>query len=483
MQEFTYAIPFRASCATRRANLDYTLKWISRFPNFELLLIEQDEYSRIDLATLPPGCRHLFIYNPGLFNKSWALNVAFRHSSGRVFAVGDADMLMHDHELMAALILCRDEYEVVNPFAQFLDIGPEETFRIQHGMTTLRTMFEKPTPRAGANFASGMILFQRRAYEKMGGWDERFFGWGIEDNVVAEVKVPVLIDRAIQLPYTGYHLWHERTFVDTSLQPHYERSYEIYRRYFYLGTDEIARLAAEDLRTMGDPHKFATDDAVFEVREGGFSSPGMNLPAVSVAIVVRDQSPEELDGTFQSILHQTLLPREIVVLDNGSLAEDTRTTLESFGHSFEQLNVYRFETAVTEAEASAYVLGLCSEAYIAQMEPGFAMAADRLQRQVEMMVNHPEINLLGGQVLQMGTQDLRQVHKSDYPPIADNSVLDEKEFWDLGSSTSIMIRRSALEDPVLPATPKTSLPGVAYWCRFVDHGIPLYNLEEIVTIQ
>ncbi|MHB8447231.1 MAG: hypothetical protein ACYC9P_04840, partial [Rudaea sp.] len=95
MQKIGYILTWRNSeDASRHANLFAVLAWLARHPQFEPILIEQDDAPRLQGPLPHPDCRHVFAYNPGPFNKSWGLNVGFRNSAHAWLAFADADLVL-----------------------------------------------------------------------------------------------------------------------------------------------------------------------------------------------------------------------------------------------------------------------------------------------------------------------------------------------------------------------------------------------------
>lgn len=63
------------------------------------------------------------------------------------------------------------------------------------------------------NMGGGLLVVSRSAYEKVGGFDERFVGWGHEDSALTtRLVVEASWD---QVEGSAWHLWHPRDDTDT----------------------------------------------------------------------------------------------------------------------------------------------------------------------------------------------------------------------------------------------------------------------------
>ncbi|MCG8310037.1 MAG: galactosyltransferase-related protein [Cytophagales bacterium] len=219
----------------------------------EIVLIEQDKTQKIDPTTLPPTCKHIFAYNNGLFNRAWGLNVGFRHSSGKAIAFADNDILADREILRDSLTLCHDEYDydAIKPFDRVTDLDEGETKKILAGNQFLDfSVFNEAKFRIGLSFCGGLVVFRRRAYEQLGGFDERFIGWGGEDDAMSKFKIP-LLRKAYVVKENAYHLWHERSVNDGRLQPNYKNNLRLLREYYSYSNEELLDLCAKSRSNFG----------------------------------------------------------------------------------------------------------------------------------------------------------------------------------------------------------------------------------------
>jgi len=109
------------------------------------------------------------------FNRSAARNAAARAAGERdVYIFVDADTYVPEAQLAQAALFAH-----INKGAAFA----AETFLSMHPVTgeteNRRTLISLPY------MPSGNIAISREAFERVGGWDERFDGWGWEDGALA----------------------------------------------------------------------------------------------------------------------------------------------------------------------------------------------------------------------------------------------------------------------------------------------------------
>lgn len=185
----------------RRSFLWNLVRIDSRLPDAQIVLAAPD---RLD--------------SPGNFDRAVALNRAARKAEGDVFLICDADTTYADlPDFDAALAIASDGGWTLP--ARYVRLGP----RISEAWLTLAPEADAPPWEHDVEqeypFAnSGVVVMPRAAYDAMSGFDERFRGWGGEDDAMRGAL------EALWGPPTrvgvALHLWHPRSAEETTSQPH-----------------------------------------------------------------------------------------------------------------------------------------------------------------------------------------------------------------------------------------------------------------------
>lgn len=256
-------ITFRQGIDRARSdNLFTVLRWLANWPEMSVVLVEQDLQAHLTAADLPhPNIDYRFVYNPGPFNKSWGLNAGVRACRAEWLLFHDGDIIL-GHALTDTLAAIGSGHHVISPFSQMIDLDPDESAHVRSGH--FDWLPERPDPgvsdrRAMGEFmplAGASVLISRSAFLTVGGWDERFEGWGGEDDAMS-----YLLRRA-QVPATeldvrpALHLHHHRKPETTSNQPNYQTNLRILKSHQQLSDAELARCAEVRRSLMGYPEKY-----------------------------------------------------------------------------------------------------------------------------------------------------------------------------------------------------------------------------------
>ncbi|RSL18000.1 glycosyl transferase family 2 [Edaphobacter aggregans] len=154
---------------------------------YRVIVVEQDSEPRLESVLSTCVDKYLFSYNPGPFNKGWALNIGVRAGFSATTAVClmDADILPSRSFLKDGLDCMLSSHRALRPYERviYLD-SPSTELAIQHRLGRAGCAPDESKYR-GQSFQSskgGCIWVQTKLYAEIRGFDERFRGFGFEDS-------------------------------------------------------------------------------------------------------------------------------------------------------------------------------------------------------------------------------------------------------------------------------------------------------------
>lgn len=260
MTSAAYVLTYRGNNDPhRRANLDAVLDWLAPMTQIEVVVVEQDVLPTLPRELPHPRCRVVFAYNPGPFNKSWGLNVGFRLTQSALLGFGDADIITGE-TLPRAYQLLGQGMQAAKPYRRLIDLSPEETRLVLDGAVD---QVPHRSETGGRNredigerivFAGGSFVIRREAFVALGGWDERFRGWGGEDDALSyRIERSGLACTEIDIG-PALHLWHPR--AATFGQPYYEDNLRLLDEYPKYADAQLSRLAQVQMQLIGNIGKY-----------------------------------------------------------------------------------------------------------------------------------------------------------------------------------------------------------------------------------
>jgi len=246
LDNIAYIVAFRTGNQQREHALQFTLRRVREyFPSIEILVVEQDEQPRLSLDK-SLRADQVFIRNAGAFNKSWAFNCAVRHTVKEVLVFADADIFLEREGYLECFRAIK-EFDAVTPNKRdisnvSLDMNATNPIQFLH----TRKLY---------TFAGGILIMTRTAFDQIGGWDERFEGWGGEDDAMSHVIYNRLKSKSFYLP--NYHIDHPHENVAGHNHPKYRwnqnLALEISTRNGHALDRYIEQLQSFDL---GNPEKY-----------------------------------------------------------------------------------------------------------------------------------------------------------------------------------------------------------------------------------
>lgn len=245
---FTFIIGYRHA-ADRLQNLRRTLDWINAFTGSQIILVEQDEHSKIENLDL--RCQHIFVKSEMPYNRSWAFNIGLKYAKSEIIVFGDSDLIMNPNDFINGL-KSMNKYEMVSPYNSVVDLTPQESSMNLQNIVNINRSGRGETDNQKINISGGISIFRRDAILKIGGWSEDFIGWGGEDDFQT-IKVKHFL-KWNEMKAKCYHLYHQKLKPDNKF---YQRSLSILNKASSMSKEELSRTIESSKKKIGMLNKYA----------------------------------------------------------------------------------------------------------------------------------------------------------------------------------------------------------------------------------
>ncbi len=137
----------------------------------------------------------------------------------------------------------------------------------------------------------------------------------------------------------------------------------------------------------------------------------MIQPLISVLMGTYRTSISFLEEAVNSILHQTYHNIEFVIVNDGSDDEKEIAYLEHISLADRRVKVITNEQNMGLTKSLNVGLKQCHGKYIARMDADDIAMSDRLERQLQYMEAHPEVALVGSEIIVFG-EDIEECDRS-----------------------------------------------------------------------
>jgi len=175
---------FRNAFACLQAlNLQDLPRW-----HYRIIIVEQNITPVLKSSLAPLADHYIFAYNPGAYNRGWTFNIGasiYRNKSD-IFCLIDADILTMPNFLSSNLERIEAGQKAVLPYNEIIYLDPESTKKaIADRLRNPLKDFSNNNNYCGHSIKSsqgGCIWVEANTFFKVGGFDERFRGYGREDR-------------------------------------------------------------------------------------------------------------------------------------------------------------------------------------------------------------------------------------------------------------------------------------------------------------
>ncbi|MGB4205310.1 MAG: glycosyltransferase [Bacteroidales bacterium] len=144
-------------------------------------------------------------------------------------------------------------------------------------------------------------------------------------------------------------------------------------------------------------------------------------PVADVSIIAANYNNGIYLHTFiQSIIESTWLPKQLIVVDDGS-TDDSMVILNGFKH-LDFLQVIKFEKNQGFTAALNKGLESATGKYIMRADPDDILMPERIEKQVFFLEQHPEIDIIGSNALYF-IDDPKNIHNKTNFPLQHKNIL------------------------------------------------------------
>lgn len=194
------------------ARLPHLMKTISSIASqtsipIECIVVEQDVHSQLK-GVLPSWVTLVHTPPPQTdmpYCRSWAFNVGRRYARAQILVLHDNDMMVPVDYASEIERRVMQGFEVVNLKRFIFYCSPEHTQEI---FADREELTARPPEVIVQNLeGGGSVAITSEAFDRIGGMDESFVGWGGEDNEFWERAQTCRVWPYANLPIV--HLWHE----------------------------------------------------------------------------------------------------------------------------------------------------------------------------------------------------------------------------------------------------------------------------------
>jgi len=191
-------------------NLEYMIENFKRqtMKDYELILVEQVKDSCESVFEKFDCYRHIAVFNNDLFHRNWLMNIGAKTSRGEKILFIDADITFRS-DYLKMIVEFQKPWFVGWSKMYYFDADISQ--KIKYGFYPKDIMdFSKDTMKCDTMAACGAATCVDKEFffDKYGGFNENYFGWGAEDNDNA-IRANTILGKFNYMDYNVGHLSHQ----------------------------------------------------------------------------------------------------------------------------------------------------------------------------------------------------------------------------------------------------------------------------------
>ena len=188
------------------------------------------------------------------------------------------------------------------------------------------------------------------------------------------------------------------------------------------------------------------------------------------------ENPEFLRQSLDSLLHQTLLPDEVVLVEDGPLTPELEQIVSDYSSRYPILKVVPLPQNQGLGKALNEGIKYCSYELIARMDTDDVAKPDRFQKQVEVFEKHPEIDVCGAWIDEF-EDNIDKIISTRKLPEWHNDIAAYAKKRNPINHPVVMFKKSA----VMAVGSYQHFPlfeDYYLWVRMLMNGAKFYNIQE-----
>lgn len=204
------------------------------------------------------------------------------------------------------------------------------------------------------------------------------------------------------------------------------------------------------------------------------------FPYSILMTVYRGDNPSYVETSIKSVLNQTHLSNDIVIVEDGPLTEELEALVSSFENTHSEINVVRLPNNVGLGKALNEGLPICKNELIARMDSDDISMPERFEKQVKAFEEDPELDIVGCPVKEFVGSPDNVVGKRNVP-LDNESIHKYVRRRDPFNHPTVMYRKSKVMK-YGPYGDFRKNQDTDLWIKLLSNGCKAINIDEYLLM-
>jgi len=200
-----------------------------------------------------------------------------------------------------------------------------------------------------------------------------------------------------------------------------------------------------------------------------------------ISVYAKDD-PKFLNQALKSIKQQSLVPDQIVLVEDGSLTASLNNSIEDCTAQFAHIQFDRIKLESNLGLANALNVGLkhCRHEWVARMDSDDFSVQSRFEDQIRFIEKHPDYSVVGGWTEQRDTR-LERILGYKKHPVSHDEIHKKSKWRCPMAHVSVMFRKDHVIDAGSYDIKYTSVEDYALWSTMLVRGYKFANIDKVLV--
>lgn len=198
--------------------------------------------------------------------------------------------------------------------------------------------------------------------------------------------------------------------------------------------------------------------------------------------VYSKENPDFLKQSIESVLNQTLMPSEIVIIKDGPIGEELDSIIEKImSNNLGLFKIISLETNMGLGKALQIGVTHCSHPIIARMDTDDICLSHRFERQINYLKNNPSIDVVGSWVEEFTKGKFDTSNLIKRVPTNSELVNSKAKYRNPINHMSVVFRKQSVLDSG-NYQPLLWNEDYYLWVRMISNGYKIVNIPEVLVL-
>lgn len=217
------------------------------------------------------------------------------------------------------------------------------------------------------------------------------------------------------------------------------------------------------------------------MKKGALIKKSNRFPAFSVLITVYSkEKPEFLENSIKSVINQTVVPNQIIIVEDGKLTSELEKVIENHKKSFfNNFTIVKLDKNMGRGIASNAGIEKATNEWIAKMDSDDISKPDRFEIQLNAIQKHPEAVAIGGQVEEFIENQSHVISKREVP-LDSESIFKFAKYRSPVNNPTVMFKKSVVKE-LGEYSNLRFLEDYDLWVKMLTAGFKIVNVPETLV--